>query len=536
MASKGAKGDKREGKFLPETDFVNEVTSRTIFSRKVVIEEEFSESEFSFTTSVGQQKGTTDGGLSGRKANNVDMFNVQISSTKKKQPYSQPARMPNSETHQDIPGTCQLQTQSSSSLNVPRKFQSTVPESEMETEEQKHVQRLTSRKKTFKNTVSKLNDVLSTGRLPGHPELSSSCPRTGGLSFQTAMRDGNKLLNPRRKSFSVDGLREFQITSLESCLLYANFKPLLSALKAAGIFYVKDTKNMSQFESGSSRGKAAKEKVIRNLHVAYCCVVFLIFVTNFILSFWTLVSIENFRLTFETTFALTWCILWLESCLISLVCLVTCATDSRNLTALLCHVEKVCYKDRIIPYQESLSKFLLAFFCLSCVDIFAAFAINMYALFFNDSLIAMMGHLWHYLADDTTSVAYVIFRIIVLVSVTLCKASSVLNTSLFAVITYILYKEFVSFCRSLAAKITLEGDFPCNLEKFRLNHEARCKLVETTNNLFKVSINVPTTSELNIKKIHIILAAVECIIILVCNIIISLILIFTVLSSCGVLD
>ena len=493
MASGRGDSARTEQMFLPEIGNFTEFTSRTKFSRKVVIEEEFSESEVSIKTPVCEARKTTGSGLFSKKPNNMRESDIQLTNSSccpegtedNHGALSGRISLPEAELRSDWPTSSRKRTKSSSPDDA-GSFDKNAPEDGVTSDQSSVIPGVISPKRLFRKTVSKVNNVLLAGRLPSSV-ASGKCGCAGRLSVDATIRDGNQMINPRRKSFSIDGLRQFEVTKIDRCLLYAVLRPLIIAMKSAGVFYIRDKNRLVQIDASASYKKLNKHRVFNGLHIAYCVVICLIFAVNFVLSFWTLIRIEIFRLSFETTFALTWCILWLESFLRVFVCLVTCAAEENNLTALLCQIEKVCYADGIIPYEQSLGKFKMAFFSLSCIDVIAAIAVNAYAFFFDDSLLELMEHLWHYADDYAHSVGYVFFRIAVLLSVGLSKATSAMNTSLFAIVTYILYKEFVFFCRNLAAKITTDGEFPCNLEKFRLNHEARCKLVDTTNGVFKVS-------------------------------------------------
>ena len=57
---------------------------------------------------------------------------------------------------------------------------------------------------------------------------------------------------------------------------------------------------------------------------------------------------------------------------------------------------------------------------------------------------------------------------------------AILTMSFYAVICYVLYKEFEYFCRTFAMKIRDDGTFTDDLEKFRISHQKRCKVVEHT--------------------------------------------------------
>lgn len=65
---------------------------------------------------------------------------------------------------------------------------------------------------------------------------------------------------------------------------------------------------------------------------------------------------------------------------------------------------------------------------------------------------------------------------------------AILTLSFYTVICYILYKEFEYLCRTFTLKIREDGQFLDSLEKFRIRHQRRCKLVERADDLFKYYI------------------------------------------------
>ena len=80
------------------------------------------------------------------------------------------------------------------------------------------------------------------------------------------------------------------------------------------------------------------------------------------------------------------------------------------------------------------------------------------------------------------------FKVFLLFITTLNTIVTTLSLTFYVIVCYVLYKEFEYLRRTLATKITVEGYFSDDLEKFRLRHQKRCQLVEEADQLFKFYI------------------------------------------------
>jgi len=67
-------------------------------------------------------------------------------------------------------------------------------------------------------------------------------------------------------------------------------------------------------------------------------------------------------------------------------------------------------------------------------------------------------------------------------------AVATLSLTFYTIVCYILYKEFDYFRRTFVMKIRQDGYFTDCIEKFRVGHQRRCRLVRSSDGIFKYYI------------------------------------------------
>jgi hypothetical protein len=214
---------------------------------------------------------------------------------------------------------------------------------------------------------------------------------------------------------------------------------------------------------------------------AYCSFILIILIINFLRTLPALSSLSSFDNVFF--FKLLMIIFFYEAASRALIALLSCFRKKGGLQEFYLNIDSVCYSDHIIPYEDSLRHAMTGFLVMSLFLTVCNVGVMFYG-FFGPSEVRDLFDL--YLipvpADLPGILAFKLFNVLLTF---INSAVALLSLSFYSITCYVLYKEFEYLCRTFAMKIKEDGTFVDDLEKFRLRHQKRCKLVEDADQLFK---------------------------------------------------
>ena len=141
---------------------------------------------------------------------------------------------------------------------------------------------------------------------------------------------------------------------------------------------------------------------------------------------------------------------------------------------LLIRMDCIFFDDGIIPYEQGLRKVMYVTMSTTAVTLVIVSSLFGYGFFANDVSLAGVYDiaLTPYTATTNTALDY-IYKTVVLLMIVWNTVVSLLFICLFVIVCYILYKEFEYLCRTFRLKISSDGTFTDDLERFRLTHQSR---------------------------------------------------------------
>lgn len=266
------------------------------------------------------------------------------------------------------------------------------------------------------------------------------------------------------------------LQTIESSLLFKTLQPIFTAMKAFGLFYISKKTSHKRGLSGLIRNCTPTQ--------AYCSFILFILIGNFLR---TLAALDmSGALDTVFFFKLLMIIFFYEAASRALIALIACSKKKGGLTDFFLNIDKVCYSDKIIPYENSLKHTMTIFLVMTLLLTLGNVGVMCYGFFGP----ADVQHLFNlYLIPIPADLPGIIaFKLFIILLTLINSAVALLSLSFYTIICYVLYKEFEYLCRTFAMKIKEDGTFVDDLEKFRLRHQKRCKLVEEADALFKAYI------------------------------------------------
>ena len=310
---------------------------------------------------------------------------------------------------------------------------------------------------------------LSKPRLPGRPQLASHASAV----FPTGVGRAPKAM---LQDHADGGASDLQ--SITDSLLYAKLHPILVCMSAVGIFYVRRPRRTHGHNPFQLLRNSSPLQI-------YCGGVVVALVLNFARSLTVFGRGPN---DFDDTlfFKLMIVISFYESASRSVLANVACRRRKNGLQTLFHSIDRTCYPDGIIPYEQSLRFWVRAFLALTLVLGGLNVSMTAYGMFAPADIRTLFDLYLSPVPVDVTGV--LAFKIFVLALTVVNSCVAILSLAFFTVICYVLYKEFEYLCRTFAMKIRDDGAFGDDLERFRIRHQRRCKLVEETDQIFKYYI------------------------------------------------
>ena len=282
--------------FTPEAGRPGEMTSRSMLARRMIIMEEFSEHEVKISAPSSQDNPkSTEDVKSGTLPKRTGMFNFgktgvgsagSIPSAKESQEFVTEVR---SVSEKDLHNSSSSPTENDEvvkSSPIHHQAEPATNQKNIVKPDAKNPEASTSAtyqpdqhspKKSFKGAASVVNHALVATRSPRHTRFSSHTGSPRRRNVPATMNLGSES-NLRRKSFSVDGVRCLQVTTIERCVLYDILRPLFIAMKIAGMFYVKPPKmsHLNQSQASGNRCSRAAGHCKRYACNSPCCMRILI--------------------------------------------------------------------------------------------------------------------------------------------------------------------------------------------------------------------------------------------------------------------
>lgn len=298
--------------------------------------------------------------------------------------------------------------------------------------------------------------------------------RQSSINFKktaSAVGIASGVLNNHRSIHTDDELR-----SIEDCLLYDVMRPLFLAMKCFGIFFIRP-QGEALFQRKRKGGILSTWTTLQ----VYCIIICMVLAINMLRSLSSFRGQDSFgNILF---FKLYWSIMWYECASRALLNVRMCWLKKANLQDLFLTIERICYSDGIIPYEESMRKTLKVYLFSSFFLVFCYVIVAACGFFIHTEMSVIFDMVL--LPFSASAPGIIAWEIIVLLILFLGRSISSLTLIFLNMVSFILYKEFEYLCRTLTMKIRDDGQFMDDLEKFRIMHQNRCKLVEQMDQLFK---------------------------------------------------
>ncbi|ELT90557.1 hypothetical protein CAPTEDRAFT_209607 [Capitella teleta] len=297
---------------------------------------------------------------------------------------------------------------------------------------------------SFKKTATQISNAIVASRPLQQTSTSPAGARKRPPFKKTASTLGKAVVGLKGIGKSLH--HNDELDSLMDTMLYDILKPLLLCMKACGIFFVRP-KGAALFESSA--------RCLKSVSVAqiYCLLVLFVVTVNLL---------SASRCAFFN-------VMWYMK--------------KNGLQALFISIEKICYSDGIIPYERALKQTLKQLSITMVVFGSFAFCSFVYGFFGNDDVSELFETVLAPVSRDAPYI--VVYKCFFLVVIGLNIVISCLSIAFYIMLCYIIYKEFEYMCRTFEMKIRADGQFVDDLEKFRIAHQQRCKLVEQADQILK---------------------------------------------------
>ena len=265
------------------------------------------------------------------------------------------------------------------------------------------------------------------------------------------------------------------LRSIEDCLLYDMMKPLFFCMKVSGIFFIKRKRSQEPGIKGWLRNCTLLQ--------AYCLFICSVLLINFLRFFAAFDGLDNFDSVLFFKFLIA--IFFYEAMSRAFLAYYSCI-KKRGLTELFLLMEKTCYSDGIVPYEVSLKRTMHALLVLTVIMSGTNVSVVAYGMLGS----ADVQHLFNqYLVPIPSDLPGILAFKVFLIFITLINSVvATLSLTFFSIICFINYKEFEYLCRTFHMKIKDDGSFQDDIEKFRIRHQCRCKVIQETDQIFKFYI------------------------------------------------
>ena len=267
-----------------------------------------------------------------------------------------------------------------------------------------------------------------------------------------------------------------ELRTIEDSLIYQKLKILFYFMKVAGLFFVRRKKT----HHGGLRGFLVNSSPLQ----WYCIVMIFLLMVNFVRTLWIFDGSEEFGSLLFFKFVVI--IFFYEAVSRAILNFIACHKKKNGIGELFMTLENICYPDNIIPYEESLHKNVRNMLILSFMVTAANLAVLAYG-FFGPPGIQETFNL--YIAPMTPDMeGALVFKFSLFFITFVNNMVAMLSLTFYTLVCYVMHKEFEYFTRTFSMKITPDGAFLDDLERFRIRHQRRCKVVDDADQIFKYYI------------------------------------------------
>ena len=246
---------------------------------------------------------------------------------------------------------------------------------------------------------------------------------------------------------------------------YKAIKPLFLGQMISGCFFTR----------AERENKWSKSRI-------YCTVILLILFLNMIRSLTAFNASETFGTVLFFKIKIT--IFWYESFSRALLGYMMCMWKKGGLEEFFVSLDRICYIDGIIDYEIRLKRLMKLFIAYSFLLTFCNVAFTSWGLFGPQELQNLHDAFMAPLPSSAPGL--VAAKIFILLLIFFNSLIAGFTLGFFSVVCYILYREFAYVCVTFKRAVSQDGEFTADLDKFRIVHHKRCKLVEAADGLFKV--------------------------------------------------
>lgn len=267
------------------------------------------------------------------------------------------------------------------------------------------------------------------------------------------------------------------LRTVDSTLVYKVLRPFFWSMRVAGIFFIRRLGGLDAVSSSTGCCSRRFRGCLRRMPAkseTFSCFVCVLLGLNVIRSFSAFDSGSGFNQTFS--FKLTWMALWFEGFSRTLLSVIFWHRRKGGFQEFLINLDTIFFTDGIVPYETALSKMMTVFLVVTSIILCITVALFSYGISSkNPDLHGVYDvALTPYKVDPDGPVALdVVVRVAVLIMFTWNVLVCLLFIGFFAIVCYLLYKEFEYLCRTFKLKITDDGRFTDDLERFRVTHQSR---------------------------------------------------------------
>ena len=269
---------------------------------------------------------------------------------------------------------------------------------------------------------------------------------------------------------------EDELVTIEDSMLYKTLSLLMTFMKIAGLFFIRRKRS----HHGGFRGFWVNCTPMQ----AYCIAMNILLALNFARS---LIMLQG-TIAIDSAFFFNVLVIifFYEAMSRAMLNFVACWKKKKGIQELFKTLDDICYPDGIIPYEESLRTTVKAMLGLSFVITFANMAVLVYGFFGPDSVKEVFKV---YLIPVKPGSSGALILEITLLFITFVNSMvAMLSLTFFTLICYVMHKEFEYFTRMFVMKIGQDDRFLDDLERFRIRHQRRCKVVDDADQIFKYYI------------------------------------------------
>lgn len=287
--------------------------------------------------------------------------------------------------------------------------------------------------------------------------------------------------NGRSRSTGAAQRTAADLRTVDSTLVFKVLRPYFWVMRISGIFFIRPrgAQHLSTSGGGGGVGRGRTFENLPNMPnggQVFCCFVCILFGANFLRSLSAFNSKTDFNYT--VSFKVTWMVLWFEGFTRTLLSAIFWYRHKGGYQEFFVRLDTLFFTDGIVPYEDSLAKMMTSCVVVTVVVVIVSGVIFSFGIFAdNPDLrgvynVALAPYTTQFPDGLPVAISYVI-RVTILVVICGNMAVSFVFIGFFCIVCYLFYKEFEYLSRTFKLKITDDGRFTDDLERFRVNHQNR---------------------------------------------------------------